>query len=122
MEDSKKKEMAEKKREALKAKKNANSITKEKKSKAQKPNSAKKAPVASGNIKSIFASMSKPKDPSLAEIREEGPKEEQGPPINSSPVKEEYIIQPFENKVPQPEKPEDKSVEVQQITESPASV
>jgi hypothetical protein len=34
MEDSKKKEMAEKKREALKAKKNANSITKEKKTKA----------------------------------------------------------------------------------------
>jgi|TARA_B110001450_G_C17366511_1_gene377816 hypothetical protein len=42
-------------------------------------------------------------------------------PNNITIVKEEYIIQPFENKVSEPEKPDDKNAEVKRITESSAS-
>ena len=81
----------------------------------------KKTPVACGNIKSIFASMSKPKESIVAEMNDEGTKEEEVLPSNITTVKEEFIIQPFENKVSEPEKPDDKNTEVQRITDSSAS-
>jgi len=62
MEESPLKDNESKSKLIIKAKKNANSITKEKRGKAQKPNSVKKSQVTCGNIKSMFAFMSKPKD------------------------------------------------------------
>ena len=62
--------------------------------------SLKKAPVASGNIKSIFAKMSKSKDlPKTPEKKEDPEPIQEQPKINEAPVKLEYLVQPFDNRV-----------------------
>ena len=62
--------------------------------------SLKKAAVASGNIKSIFAKMSKSNDlPKTPEKKEDPEPIHEQPKINEAPVKLEYLVQPFDNRV-----------------------